>query len=130
MDALYDDSAAFAAACAALSAIMFILSMLMVDLLNLAAFRQISRVRKMFLKAVLRQDMAWYDTNTSTNFASRINEWVFFLSLHRYVISQIEDNKKLWNHHDKRFRSAIGKYFISISDIKSLKKKSLIIKYN
>ncbi|KAL0111878.1 hypothetical protein PUN28_013228 [Cardiocondyla obscurior] len=74
MDALYDDSVAFSIACAALSAVMFVLAMLMVDILNLAATRQISRVRKMFLRAVLRQDMSWYDTNTSTNFASRINE--------------------------------------------------------
>ncbi|XP_011684594.1 PREDICTED: multidrug resistance protein homolog 49 isoform X2 [Wasmannia auropunctata] len=74
MDALYDDSVAFGVACAATAAVMFVISMLMVDLLNIAAARQISRVRKMFLKAVLRQDMSWYDTNTSTNFASRINE--------------------------------------------------------
>ncbi|XP_011868087.1 PREDICTED: multidrug resistance protein homolog 49 isoform X2 [Vollenhovia emeryi] len=74
MDALYDDAVAFGAACASLSALMFVLSMLMVDTLNIAASRQISRVRKMFLRAVLRQDMSWYDTNTSTNFASRINE--------------------------------------------------------
>ncbi|XP_011646882.1 multidrug resistance protein homolog 49 isoform X1 [Pogonomyrmex barbatus] len=74
MDALYDDSVAFGVACATLSAIMFIFSTIMVDLLNMAATRQINRVRKMFLKAVLRQDMAWYDTNTSTNFASRIND--------------------------------------------------------
>ncbi|XP_011055908.1 PREDICTED: multidrug resistance protein homolog 49-like isoform X2 [Acromyrmex echinatior] len=74
MDALYDDSVAFGASCAAISAIMFVLSMLMVDVLNIAASRQISRIRKIFLKAVLRQDMSWYDTNTSTNFASRINE--------------------------------------------------------
>ncbi|KAG5333271.1 MDR49 protein, partial [Acromyrmex heyeri] len=74
MDALYDDSVAFGVSCAALSAVMFVLSMLMVDVLNIAASRQISRIRKIFLKAVLRQDMSWYDTNTSTNFASRINE--------------------------------------------------------
>ncbi|XP_039305776.1 multidrug resistance protein homolog 49 isoform X2 [Solenopsis invicta] len=73
-DALYDDSVAFGVSCALLSVIMFVLSLLMVDLLNIAASRQISRIRKMFLKAVLRQDMSWYDTNTSTNFASRINE--------------------------------------------------------
>ncbi|KYN10498.1 Multidrug resistance protein like protein 49 [Trachymyrmex cornetzi] len=74
MNALHDDSVAFGVSCAAVSAVMFVLSMLMVDALNLAASRQISRIRKMFLKAVLRQDMSWYDTNTSTNFASRINE--------------------------------------------------------
>lgn len=74
MDALYDDAVAFGISCAVLSTIQFVLAVVMVDLLNLAAGRQISRVRKMFLKAVLRQDMSWYDTNTSTNFASRITE--------------------------------------------------------
>ncbi|XP_020291871.1 multidrug resistance protein homolog 49 isoform X2 [Pseudomyrmex gracilis] len=74
MDALYDDSVAFGIACAALSAVQFVIAAIMVNLLNVAAANQISRVRKMFLKAVLRQDMSWYDTNTSTNFASRITE--------------------------------------------------------
>lgn len=89
MDALYDDSVAYGISCAALSAIQFVLGILMVDLLNIAAMRQISKVRKMFLRAVLRQDMAWYDTNTSTNFASRITEWVFFsLSLCKCVADE------------------------------------------
>ncbi|KAK2584731.1 hypothetical protein KPH14_007064 [Odynerus spinipes] len=74
MDALYDDSVAFGVSCAALSSLQFVFAIFTVDLLNTAAFRQIARVRKMFLRAVLRQDMAWYDTNTSTNFASRITE--------------------------------------------------------
>ncbi|XP_012063835.1 PREDICTED: multidrug resistance protein homolog 49-like [Atta cephalotes] len=74
MNALYDDSVAFGASCASISAIMFVLCILMIDVLNIAASRQISRIRKIFLRAVLRQDMSWYDTNTSTNFASRINE--------------------------------------------------------
>ncbi|KAL2727033.1 multidrug resistance protein 49 isoform X1 [Vespula squamosa] len=74
MDALYDDSVAFGVSCAALSSLQFIFAIFTVDLLNVAAFRQIARVRKMFLRAVLRQDMSWYDTNTSTNFASRITE--------------------------------------------------------
>ncbi|XP_015512051.1 multidrug resistance protein homolog 49 isoform X1 [Neodiprion lecontei] len=74
MDALYDDSKAFGVSCAALSALQFFFAIFTVDLLNVAAFRQIARVRRMFLQAVLRQDMAWYDTNTSTNFASRITE--------------------------------------------------------
>ncbi|XP_018059638.1 PREDICTED: multidrug resistance protein homolog 49-like isoform X2 [Atta colombica] len=74
MNALYDDSVAFGASCASISAIMFVLCIFMIDVLNIAASRQISRIRKIFLRAVLRQDMSWYDTNTSTNFASRINE--------------------------------------------------------
>lgn len=74
MDALYDDSVAFGVSCAALSTLQFFFAILTVDLLNVAAFRQIARVRRMFLQAVLRQDMSWYDTTTSTNFASRITE--------------------------------------------------------
>ncbi|XP_015603415.1 multidrug resistance protein homolog 49 isoform X2 [Cephus cinctus] len=74
MDALYDDSVAFGVSCAALSTVQFFFAIFTVDLLNIAAFRQIARLRIMFLQAVLRQDMAWYDTNTSTNFASRITE--------------------------------------------------------
>ncbi|XP_015115150.1 multidrug resistance protein homolog 49 isoform X1 [Diachasma alloeum] len=74
MDALYDDSVAFGVSCAALSTLQFFFAIFTVDFLNVAAFRQIARVRRMFLKAVLRQDMSWYDTNTSTNFASRITE--------------------------------------------------------
>ncbi|MFN9944772.1 MAG: ABC transporter transmembrane domain-containing protein [bacterium] len=30
--------------------------------------------RKDFFKAVLRQDISWYDTNTTTDFASRMTE--------------------------------------------------------
>ncbi|CAK9804633.1 Multidrug resistance protein homolog 49 [Anthophora quadrimaculata] len=74
MAALYDDSAAFGISSAALSTLQFFFAVFTVDLLNVAAFRQIARVRKMFLRAVLRQDMTWYDINTSTNFASRITE--------------------------------------------------------
>lgn len=74
MSALYDDSVAFGVSSAALSTFQFFFAVFTVDLLNVAASRQIARVRKMFLRAVLRQDMTWYDTNTSTNFASRITE--------------------------------------------------------
>ncbi|XP_076760462.1 multi drug resistance 49 isoform X1 [Xylocopa sonorina] len=74
MDALYDDSVAFGVSSAALSTLQFFFAVFTVDLLNIAASRQIVRVRKMFLRAVLRQDMTWYDINTSTNFASRMTE--------------------------------------------------------
>lgn len=74
MEALYDDSVAFGVSSAALSTFQFVFAVFTVDLLNMAASRQIVRVRKMFLRSVLRQDMTWYDINTSTNFASRITE--------------------------------------------------------
>lgn len=35
---------------------------------------QISRMRKAFLRSVLRQEMAWYDINGGGNFASRLTD--------------------------------------------------------
>ena len=37
-------------------------------------FYQVFRIRKEFLKSVLRQDIGWYDVNTTTDFASRMTE--------------------------------------------------------
>ena len=42
--------------------------------LNYAAERQVLRIRKEFFKAVLRQDLAWYDTTTTSEFATRMTE--------------------------------------------------------
>lgn len=41
---------------------------------HLHVHAQISRIRLLFLQAVLRQDMSWYDTSTGNNFAARITE--------------------------------------------------------
>ena len=35
---------------------------------------QVFRIRGEFLSAILRQDISWYDTNTATDFASRMTE--------------------------------------------------------
>lgn len=35
---------------------------------------QIGRVRKLFLEAILRQDMSWFDTSSGNNFASKMTE--------------------------------------------------------
>jgi len=35
---------------------------------------QVYKIRSRFLQAVLRQDISWYDTATSNDFASRITE--------------------------------------------------------
>ena len=42
--------------------------------LNYAAERQVLRMRQLFFAAVLKQDIAWYDTNTTTDFASTMSE--------------------------------------------------------
>ena len=42
--------------------------------LQTTAMRQVTRIRTKFLGAVLRQDIAWYDTNTTSDFASKMTE--------------------------------------------------------
>lgn len=109
--ALLDDSVAFALGCTAVSVIQFIFGAISIDLLNFSSLRQvsyvllpknkpiildlvfvkfnlvyqISRIRRMFFETILRQDMTWYDTNTGTNFASTVTEYV----LNEYNIFRI-----------------------------------------
>merc|ERR1719483_1975780 len=52
----------------------WLLSWVFVTCLNLAAARQVFRVRGEFLRAILRQDIGWDDTNTTTDFASKMTE--------------------------------------------------------
>uniref|UniRef100_A0A1B0DDU0 ABC-type xenobiotic transporter n=1 Tax=Phlebotomus papatasi TaxID=29031 RepID=A0A1B0DDU0_PHLPP len=41
-------------------------------IMNLIALRQTTRIRKLFLKSVLSQDMTWYDSKSSLDFATKI----------------------------------------------------------
>ena len=45
-----------------------------VSALNYSAERQILRIRKLFLAAVLRQDVAWFDTTATADFSSMMTE--------------------------------------------------------
>ncbi|XP_049836463.1 multidrug resistance protein homolog 49-like [Schistocerca gregaria] len=71
-NALLQDAGAFGVGLTSISAIQFILDVLCVTCLNSAAQKQITRVRCLFLRSIMRQDMAWFDTTNSANFASRI----------------------------------------------------------
>ena len=42
--------------------------------LNTSAMRQIMRMRKEFLMGTLRQEVGWYDTNTTGDFATKMTE--------------------------------------------------------
>jgi len=57
-----------------LACAIWLLSWVHVTCLNWAAARQVFRVRGEFLRAILRQDIGWYDTNTATDFASKMTE--------------------------------------------------------
>lgn len=51
----------------------FIAGIFCVDCFNGAAIRQITRFRCKFFEALMRQDIAWHDTeNGKTNFSVRI----------------------------------------------------------
>uniref|UniRef100_T1JND3 ABC transmembrane type-1 domain-containing protein n=1 Tax=Strigamia maritima TaxID=126957 RepID=T1JND3_STRMM len=54
-----------------LGAVQLIASYFMVVCLNTAADKQIFRIRVLFLKSVLRQDIAWYDEQPIGEFSSR-----------------------------------------------------------
>ncbi|CAG9799211.1 unnamed protein product [Chironomus riparius] len=73
-DATMKDSAAFGIGCAVGSLMQLIFAAISINILNYVAQNQILKIRKLFLKSVLRQDMTWYDLNTSHNFAVRMTE--------------------------------------------------------
>ncbi|XP_063545625.1 multidrug resistance protein homolog 49-like [Cydia strobilella] len=74
MDALIEDSIAFALASAAIMACQLLAAAAAVTLANWAAARMVSRLRYRLLRSVLRQEMAFFDTNTTLNFASALTE--------------------------------------------------------
>lgn len=73
-DATMEDSQAFGIGCFCGAIVQLIFAALSIDVLNRTAQKQISKIRKLFLQSVLRQDMTWYDLNTSDSFAVRMTE--------------------------------------------------------
>ncbi|XP_004537388.1 multidrug resistance protein homolog 49 [Ceratitis capitata] len=74
MQAVKDDALAFAYGTCTGSLVQLLLLGLAVNLLNKAALKQIAKIRKLFLKAILRQDMSWYDTSSGNTFANKMTE--------------------------------------------------------
>ncbi|CAK1542634.1 unnamed protein product [Leptosia nina] len=72
--ALIEDSRAFGIGCSAFSVIQFIVGALSVDLFNYTALKQINRLKERFLKAIIRQDITWYDLNQTMNFATKVSD--------------------------------------------------------
>lgn len=74
MAALIEDAQAVAIG-AFVSIIFSILcNVLSVALVSWSALKQITTIRKLFLTAVLRQDMTWFDTDSDFNLASKMSE--------------------------------------------------------
>ncbi|XP_063394078.1 multidrug resistance protein homolog 49-like isoform X1 [Cydia fagiglandana] len=74
MDALVDDAKAMAIGTFVSVIVSLVLVISSVALINWSALRQITRIRKLFLEAVLRQDMTWFDTDTEFNLATKMSE--------------------------------------------------------
>ncbi|KAG8222229.1 hypothetical protein J437_LFUL001427 [Ladona fulva] len=72
LDAIND----FAIGNSVLGAIMMVLTYISITTFNYSAQRQIFRIRRLYLQAALRQDISWYDTNQTGDFASRMTEEV------------------------------------------------------
>lgn len=73
-DEIMRDSRAFGFGCFCGALVQLIFAALSIDILNRTAQKQISKIRKLFLQSILRQDMTWYDLNTSDSFAVRMTE--------------------------------------------------------
>ncbi|XP_075988822.1 multidrug resistance protein homolog 49-like [Anticarsia gemmatalis] len=74
MDALLQDSAAFGAASAAIILAHILTAAAGVTLAGWAAARMVTRLRLRLLRSVISQEIAFFDTNTTMNFASSITE--------------------------------------------------------
>ncbi|XP_052738808.1 multidrug resistance protein homolog 49 [Bicyclus anynana] len=74
MDALVEDSIAFAVASFAIMACQLTAAACAVTLANWAAGRMITRLRWKLLRSVLSQETGFFDTNTTMNFASTLTE--------------------------------------------------------
>ena len=57
----------------------FIAGYLQVSLFQMAAERQVHKIRLLFYRAILHQDIGWFDANPSGELSSRLSEYVPFL---------------------------------------------------
>ncbi|KAJ8706435.1 hypothetical protein PYW08_011061 [Mythimna loreyi] len=74
MDALIEDSQAFAAASATIIVLHIVSAAAAVALVQWAAARMVTRLRLQLLRSVISQEIAFFDTNTTMNFASTLTE--------------------------------------------------------
>ena len=71
-DAFYAEISRFGTGAAIIGLVNLISSYLFVTCLNHTAESQVFRIRTLFLRSVLRQDIGWYDTHPTGSFASRM----------------------------------------------------------
>ena len=73
-ETFYDDIKTFGQGASIIGVVNLLCSFIFVTCFNSAAESQVLRIRKIFLKSILRQDIGWYDVTQTGDFASRISD--------------------------------------------------------
>ncbi|EDW30068.1 GL22522 [Drosophila persimilis] len=73
-EALYDDSISYGLLLTIASVVMFIAGIFSVDIFNVVALRQVSRMRIMLFTSVMRQEIGWHDLASKQNFVQSMIE--------------------------------------------------------
>ena len=73
-DIFYTEISKFGTGAAIIGVVNLLCSYLFVTCLNHAAEAQVFRIRNLFLRAVLRQDIGWYDVTQTGDFAARMSD--------------------------------------------------------
>ena len=68
-----------------IAAAVLIISYFQISFIQIACERQVKKIRLLFYKSVLRQNIGWFDTTASGELASRLNR--YFVSFHCTVIN-------------------------------------------
>lgn len=71
---LYYDSISYGILLTIASFVMFISGIFSVDVFNLVALRQVTRMRMKLFESVMRQDVGWHDLASKQNFAQNMTE--------------------------------------------------------
>lgn len=104
MEALLEDSVAFAYASVTVMALQIATAALAVYVSNWSAQRHVARVRLELLRAALGQEMAWHDTETSMSFAASLNEYVPAPHTHAH---------HCWNKDHSLHKILLSRFFVS-----------------
>ncbi|KAK3887408.1 hypothetical protein Pcinc_008524 [Petrolisthes cinctipes] len=74
VDDFFHDIAVFGIGTFVIAAIQLVCGYIFVTTMNYAAEGQVYRLRGKFLKSILRQEIGWFDTHQTNDFASRVTE--------------------------------------------------------
>ena len=94
---------------------MFTASYIMVTSLNTAAENQVFRIRRLFFKSVMRQDIGWYDTHQTSDFASRMTEYDLITKLPCTYVNLLFSSTRDLNKLQEGIGEKIGMFVLFMS---------------